>query len=314
MQITKFSLPVQKLYQQVQQQAQCSIVLEDNGRRENWLAFDQSGHKKDNAGKIHLEMAQSSNPDFTLAHELRHLQVELSDFAQVRFPVTSSQPELDRDLQVCTIALIGSVEHILIMQQHYQNQEITAAIKDDFKRGLRKQLVPETTDVDHYFIFDTLVMLDALTFSQGEDLDEWQQHYPHSWAAAQQLYQLLASKLEPTAFSLRRQEVRLFNQFNQILQNQQFPLLPFQEFVALEPVLSQRQLRLNVNQVFQIKHLDFSDRQTSKRALALVGLNDQQMVSTLYFAAEPTPEQYRQLYQLPVSQFLQLQKIHYYLR
>lgn len=314
MQITDFSLQVQQLLQQVQQQVQKEIILESNGRHEEWLAFDQSGHKVDAAGKIHLQMAHSSIPDFTLAHELRHIEWELQDYARIKFPLTTGQPELDRQLKITASSLIGSVEHLLIMQKQREQGEVTAAVEKEFAKGISQNLAWQDVNLDNYFIYYTLILLDILTLSQGQDLDHWQQHYPKAYSAAGKLYQQIAENTRPTAFSVRRQQVRLLELFAQLLVENSYPFLPLNDFVLIEPVVSSRQLRLTLGQVFQIKHSELKDLKTNNRALILVELTDQQNAAVLRFQHELTPEQYRQLYQMNVLEFLQMQQVHYYLR
>lgn len=314
MQITDFSLQVQQLFQEVQQQAQKKIILESNGRHEDWLAFDQSGHKVDASGNIHLQIAHSSVPDFTLAHELRHIEWELKDYARIKFPLTTAQPELDRQLKITASSLIGSVEHLFIMQKQRNQGEVTAAIEKEFEKGIYQNLAWQDVNLDNYFIYYTLVLLDILTLSQGQDLDHWQQHYIKAYSAASKLYQKIAENKQPTTFSVRRQQIRLLELFTQLLVNNSYPFLPLNDFVLIEPVVSPRQLRLTLGQVFQIKHSKLKDLKTNERALILVELTDQQNSAILRFNHELSSEQYRKIYQLNVQEFLQMQQINYYLR
>ncbi|MCO6540954.1 MAG: hypothetical protein J6573_01430 [Lactobacillus sp.] len=313
MQITQFSSKVQELYHQIQQQVQAKIILQDNGRQEDWLAFDQSGHKRDHTGNIYLEMAQSSNPDFTLAHELRHIQMEMSNFAEISFPITTTKPEFDQQLQATAVSLLGSVEHVLIMQQQRAAGEITNQVKSDFIAGLAQKVEPETPATAQYFVFRILMLLDALTFSEGQDWNHWEKLYPQSWSAASFLYQSMTKRLTASAFAVRRQEVNLLSEFNQLLHKQNYQDLPYTDFVAIAPILSERQLRLTLEQVFKIKHAEFLDRQTNQRAFILIGNNDQQSVGTLNLQ-QLDPTQYQRLYQINVQDFLKAQQIHYLMR
>lgn len=310
MQIQAFQPAVQALFNEVQDRLDGQIILETEPRQEEWVAFDQSGHRRDAQGNVHIILVHSTQPDFTLAHELHHVLFEITLGPQVQFPVTTARPELDQQIQITAQALVGSVEHGLIMDQQRARQEITPAIEHDFIQGIAHK-VPTASK---YFPLQVLMLLDALTFSDGQDLADWQTTYAAAFVAAQTLYQQLKKHLRATPTGIHRSIVELWQRYSQLLEQHQYLALPYSDFISLAPVLSPRQLRLTVEQLFFIKHLPFNSLKTHQRAYALVGRQDQQNAGELLSATKVTSVVYQQWYQQPVQEFLQQQQIQYQLR
>lgn len=312
---TDFNEKTQALITKVEQKFPKEVIIEqDNDRQEDWLAFDQSGHKIDSAGNLRIVVAHSSDLNFTVAHELRHVLLEMSDLPKISFPVTTGQPEMDSQVKVTGAALIGSAEHILIMQQQYAHQEVNAAVTKQFKVGIAKKVPAETDKSDNMYLFRILMLLDALTFSQGEVYPDWQQAYPKAMPTVKKLYDNLVPKIGMTAFSVRRSEIELLSDFNEILATNHFQTMPYADFMAIGPVVSQRQLRLAMKQVFQIKHSNFNSLKTKHRAFLLIGASDNQSVAELNLQANLQPAAYQDLYQTTVKDFLEQQKIAYSVR
>ncbi|UQS84054.1 hypothetical protein [Bombilactobacillus thymidiniphilus] len=316
MQISEFSLAVQQLYQQVKKKFSKEIHIDLNDTRQSWLAFDQSGHRIDEAGNLQIRLVQSADLNFTLAHELRHILLELDSAVAIYFPVTTTNPQLDQQIKATAISLIGCVEHVLLTKQQRQTKEITLEIEQLFCAGVQQKL-PDKEQQSDYFVFSVLVLLDSLVFSEGRDLNQWQVAYPKAYQAANKMYQdiLQPAKVEQIT-GMRRTIVKLLQTFNQFLAKHHYQELPYQDFVAIQPILSARQLRLNVDQVFKIKHLTYLSLATRQPAYVLVGANDGQLVGDLHLDAKnvDTPQGYLAIYQQTIQTFLQQQKLSYQLR
>lgn len=311
MQITEFEPAVRALYQQVQAQTKSHIKLRWNQRHEDWLSFDQSGHRMDQQGNLEIILAHSYNLNFTLAHELRHVLLEMTIAPQVDFLVTTTKPEFDRQLQLTALTLIGAVEHVVLTEQQQAAGEITPAVQTAFLKGLKQHLAHISDS-----IYQTLQLLDGFVFGLVDELASYADRLPQAYQNAQQLWQVASKHAPNTMLGLRRNEIAILQEFNTILQTQGYQALPFGDFVTFEPLLSARQLRLNVGQIFQFKRVDFLDLQTKKPAVLLVDQRDLQNCGTVQdFSGQALlPETYLQVYQQPLQTFLKLKHLGYHLR
>ena len=78
-------------------------------------------------------------------------------------------------------------------------------------------------------------------------------------------------------FGLRRAVVHLLARFDTVIERLGYQPTNDAEFLAtLTPVLSHRQLRLTLDQVFMIKHSGYRDRETKEPAYVAMGRSDEQ--------------------------------------
>ena len=92
------------------------------------------------------------------------------------------------------------------------------------------------------------------------------------------------------------------------------PALHNNEYTTLSPVLSERQLRLSLRQVFEIYHSDMKERGTSKRAYVGIRRSDGQNSFTMPAPNPETPAEFKRLYVQPVKEFLEQHSIPYIVR
>lgn len=179
---------------------------------------------------------------------------------------------------------------------------------------LLREIAHKVPTASNYFPLQVLMLLNAFTFSTGQDLADLQTTYAAVFLAAQTLYQQLKKHLRAAPTGIHRSIVELWQRYSQLLEQHQYLALPYSDFISLTPVLSPRQLRLTVEQLFFIKHLPFNSLKTHYRAYALVGRQDQQNAGKWLSATKMTSLLYQQWYQQPVQEFLQQQQIQYQLR
>lgn len=84
--------------------------------------------------------------------------------------------------------------------------------------------------------------------------------YPQAWPAAQKLYAVISQKPVDTPFAMRRAVVKLFKAFDDQMTAWHLPVLHGTEFVTVQSVLSERQERLEVRQLFDVYHSDLLDK------------------------------------------------------
>ncbi|NVY96351.1 hypothetical protein HU830_04080 [Lactobacillus sp. DCY120] len=311
MQIADFASATQNLWQEVAAQVPGQLHFEFLDRKEDWLAFNQSGHRLTPTGNLQILLVRSANLDFTLQHELRHILWELNGWTKVSFPLSSSQPELDHQTQATALALVGCLEHYFILPQQVAAGELSPQVKAQLQAGLKRQLAQVKTNL----VAQMFLYLDGLILEPETKLaPDNKNTAPVALSAAQKLFQVLTQRLQAQPLAWRRSLSAGLLAFNDFLQANGYQTLPLTEMVVLPPVLSPRQLRLQVRQVFQIKNLPFLSRQTGQPTPILVETNSQQNAGELILAANLKAENYQQLYQEPVTQFLQEQGLTYFPR
>ena len=103
--------------------------------------------------------------------------------------------------------------------------------------------------------------------------------------------------------------------YNEIILSNGYEGLGYHEFLNITPVLSERQLRLSLNQVYQVKHSSFKNRATGKDAFVLLGINDGQSVTTLDIdPGKVTPEFYKAFYQYKIIDVFEKEEVKYLIR
>lgn len=152
----------------------------------------------------------------------------------------------------------------------------------------------------------------------GDHFDQYEavlkKKYPEALAAAQKIYQEIMTKPIKSPFDMRRSIVKIYSRFDQQMQDWGLPALHNNEYTTLSPVLSDRQLRLSLRQVFEIYHSDMKERGTSKRAYVGIRRSDGQNSFTMPAPNPESPEEFKRIYAQPVKKFLEEHSIPYIVR
>ncbi|AVK61786.1 IpaB/EvcA family protein [Lactobacillus sp. CBA3605] len=228
------------------------------------------------AGDIEIHVSDVTAPNYTASHELLHLLLLLQGFPQVTFNLTTRNDQLDEQLMAIAMELYDLVAHILVVQKQRQHALIDEDIEDRYFSGVAATIDPENPQkTDAMMTLRLLTLTDLLVFFDGQltptRADKVAADYPQAWAAAQQLYAGMTAKPVTTPFAMRRAVVKLFNAFDAQMTAWQLPLLHGSEFVTVQSVLSERQLRLEVRQLFDVYHSEMVDK--TKHTRAYIGLN-----------------------------------------
>ena len=109
--------------------------------------------------------------------------------------------------------------------------------------------------------------------------------------------------------------MHLFSRFDTLIEQLGYQPTNDQEFATLSPVLSKRQLRLTLDQVYLIKHSGYRDRETKQPAYVAMGRSDDQNAFVLPLSENATtPEAFQQLYQQPLNDVLAQYQLDYTIR
>lgn len=260
-------------------------------------------------------------PQYSAAHELSHLLMLLQGFPQIYFNLTFGDDELDTQLMAMSTQLFNIANHLVIFPALAGHGLIDETIKSQYYDGIFATIQPETGQQDDaQNALRLLVMLDALVFF-GDEIErhrtELTTNFPMTFAAAEKLYTGMIEKTADTPFGMRRTIVKLFKAFDEQLQAWQLPPLNSTAFTTISSVFSERQLRLNLRQLFEIFHSDLKNPQTGERAYVGLNRSDRQNSFVLAIpeaAQADTASYFKQLYDMPVKDFFDAQKIAYIIR
>lgn len=309
---------VTKLFEQINEMIPEELVVQYGNQKSGYVRYDQSYQTAEN-GQLIIHVQDVTAPNYTVSHELLHKLMEVKKFPQIQFRLTSGNREFDEQLMIITTALYDAVLHLNIYEWQRKHGLLTEEVQADYLEGIVQTITPEKAGkLDPMMHLRLMTVLDALVF-YGDDFDkvtdQFKRDYPVTLAAAEKLYQLITEKPVDSPFAVRRTIVALFAEFDNVLKELGLPTLGSSEFVTLESVLSERQLRLEVRQLFQISHSEIQDAVTKKRAYIGLGVHDQQNAFVLPMQPKSQTEEYfKTLYGLSVSELFEKLQIPYLVR
>lgn len=227
-------------------------------------------------GDLTVQVNDVTAPDYTASHELLHLLLLLQGFPQITFNLTTRDERLDEQLMAIAMELYDTVSHVLVVSKQREHGLIDADIEDLYVKGVYATIEPEVPGKDDAMMtLRLLTLTDLLVFFDGslpaKLADQVVSDFPTTWPAAQTLYGVITEKAVETPFAMRRAVVKLYKAFDEQMTAWHLPLLHGTEFVTVQNVLSERQERLEVRQLFDIYHSDMLDK--NKHTRAYIGLN-----------------------------------------
>ena len=308
---------VRKLQAQTEQKLQQKIKLQLKPQQQTeFLRSDQGEHFL-RGGQMVISIANRTQANFIVAHELLHIQQIGENIPQLQVNLSTGDLNFDERLMAAGLELYDTVMHFKIYQQQRALGLITAANEEAFFKGILATLKSEKTANDQWMALRLVTLLDAQTFfaKQTQVWQKFAELYPRSLAAAQGIYQAATKKEINGPLALRRVIVLLFEKFEQQLVAWGYPDMPLKSFLTLTPVLSTRQTRLQVRQLFELYHGNWLDNLHNTRAYIGYYRNDRQNSFVLPQPKQSHPEEYfKQLYQQTVADFMQANSFVYQVR
>ena len=307
---TEFSPEIQSLIDQVQKNYPQPIKIRVADAASGMLKHDQAQRVLNNDGSLAILITDATAADYALSHELLHLLLLSIGFPQIMTDVTTQDAQLDEQLVATGTTLYNAAVHMVIQKEQESHGFVDVETKQAYLEGLRDNLIPEKDDPENrWVIFRVLTLLDALVFFDGGNqqlLKQWTAGYPIAFAQAEILYHVLARKTIDSPFTLRRAVINLWVAFDRVLSTLGFAETNLQQLLTLTPVLSERQLRLEVRQVYDILHSEnLFATATNQKAYVGIGKSDQQNAFVLGIPEDKAiPEYFKRLYDLSVQTFL----------
>lgn len=301
--------PVQALLADVRQQFPGEITLAFGEDKAGYLRHDQAQQTYHRDGSLTINVQDVTAIDYTVSHELLHLKLALEGYPKVGWQLTSGDRELDQQLVVTATDLTNSLLHIPIVARQQDLDVLTDDVKKQYWQGVLNLLPAEDLQQpDPLLVFRVLTLVDALAFFQGDTTmmaKDCDQRYRNAFPAAQTFYDKMTAKSLETPFHYRRALVRLYAAFDEWLAANDLPTAKHSQFTTVPAILSQRQTRLEVRQVFQILHSELVTANGKKAAYIGLGVNDDQNAFVLTVPKQ-VPDQaayFQKIYSMSVADF-----------
>ncbi|GEL15662.1 hypothetical protein [Pediococcus cellicola] len=314
----QLSEEVQKLLAQVKEATNEKIVLDYGDQKSGFVRYDQSYQTRQDQQLV-LHIRDITAPDYTVSHELLHALMDLKKYPAIHFNLTSGHQDFDEQLMIITTTLYDTATHLQIYRWQEAHHLLTEAVRDAYLKGVVHTIKPEEEGkVDGMMHLRLMTILDALVFygDQFEQVaSQFEHDYPMALEGAKNIYQILMQKPVDSPFTLRRTLVKLYAAFDQQLEKWHLPVVGSSEFVTVDSVLSRRQLRLEVRQLFQISHSELQEQATQKRAYIGLGMTDRQNAFVLPAPPKSQSEVFfKQLYDMSVAEFFEKFHLTYTIR
>lgn len=294
------------------------FVQFDENNKAGYVRHDQAKQTTLPGGLV-ITVTDMAAPNYTASHELLHLLMLLRGFPQIFFQLSLGNEELDEQMMIMSTDLYDVCMHRVVVSEQRKHGLINDDVEEKYLKGIQATIDPEQgAGDDDQRTLRLLVLLDALVF-YGDHLekveDQLKSDYPVAFAAAQKLYAKLTQREIDSPFEMRREIVKLYEMFDQQLLDWGLPALHNNEFTTVSPVLSERQLRLQVRQVFEIFHTDMKDRKGKGDIYIGLRRSDRQNSFTLQGpSGKDRAKKFVEMYDEPVKQLLADLNVPYIIR
>ncbi|MDO1604628.1 hypothetical protein Q2T76_01005 [Lactobacillus sp. YT155] len=303
--INSFSTRANQLYQQIIDLSDKEIEIEvDNEKTDSFLNLNQSQHSV-SGEVITIQITNSPNIEYMLIHELLHIKLDFGDYSKMEFNLFSSDASFNQQAQTTAMALKEVIDHRLISEWEQAEKVRDEEIQDSLNQGTSELLAADGQAVDDekLILYRTLIMLDNQYFDQK---------YPQAYELAQTINESISEVTNKTQYHSAL--VQLFKDFDESIQKYGYIDLLHNQFVTVTPVLSQRQLRLAVNQIFELVHTEFVNQKNQRPYILETKSNLQNSGVIEFTQQETTPEFFQNTYQMKVADLLDKYQIDYIIR
>ncbi|TPR22013.1 IpaB/EvcA family protein [Apilactobacillus timberlakei] len=269
---------------------------------------------------LFVQISDLSAPDYTASHELIHLLMTLRGFPQLFFSLSTGNEKIDEQLQVMGTELFDIVSHFIVVSEQRKHNLINDDIESMYLKGIQNTIEPESDELDNSMELRLLTLIDAHVF-YGDYFDKkvrdiLEKDYPVALKAADKIYEIITEKPTDSPFGLRRNVVKLFKAFDKQLIEWGLPALHNTEYATISSVVSERQLNLNVQQMFEIFHSEMHESNTNRRAYVGFNKSDDQnsFVVPAPTGMDDSPAYFKKLYALKVKDLFKELKMPYIIR
>lgn len=302
------SAPVQNLLDQFQKEmAPKQIILQEKESQfpATMLDPEESQMILTKTGDIELFVPNPRFANFIVAHELMHLQQEGRQSVQISY-VKQNNPQFSQFLDQ-----IGQELRNIVVHQAMHQQLLELGVLDDDVQQAIQKLIDEKLPVDDSTTSALVIAMKAIqladTFTFVDLVDQWQEKFAKSMKVAAELWQLVTTANLTTNRQVRALIGQLINYFAEYFDKFGLQVPSLADNLLLKPVLSERQLKLSVRQLFQLW------RQPNAATTYLVkGIQDEQAISLIEIPKDEQQEAAMlAIYDLSVQAFLDKFALNY---
>ncbi|WP_261806550.1 hypothetical protein [Lapidilactobacillus luobeiensis] len=265
---------------------------------------------RNQANDLTLMVPNPRFANFIVAHELLHLQQEASQSVQVG-PVRAQDEQLADFL-----AMLGQVIFETILHQAMRPRLLKMGVLDQPTQNAMREYISANLMREDQFapgdegttvIGNALQFLDALTLLDPATSADttWATDFPNAWALAQAMLTGFVDRPLVTNRQLRASLLRTLTIFKaRQLTNS---MIDLNRQLSVTAVLSSREMKLAVNQLFQLyHHPDYSE------LYLVIGKKDEQCVGVIEVAKEQQdPDLMQQLYARSIGDFVKAYQLPY---
>ncbi|MGK4064045.1 IpaB/EvcA family protein [Weissella paramesenteroides] len=305
----KFAKETITLLDQVNALYPGSVVLRGNEDASGVITHDQVSTSMLGT-RLMVEVNDGTAPDFLATSELLLMLLTLNGYPQVYFQLKDDDVELTNQLMVMATYLYQPALRAIVYREQAAHGLFTDDVVKGVVAGVQQTISKETADDNGEAALRLLTLLDLQVFVHAVPNDttaiveKMAALYPKAWSAAEKI--AIAMKIDDikNPFSVHRAVVTAFSMFDEQMVAWDLPEIYASEFATLTPVLSERQLRLPLAQVFDIKHMTMKDRHTDKDAYAGLLKASGQNSFVLTAPEDKLADFFKELYQTPVKEVL----------
>lgn len=313
----KLTQAVLDLQDEVVKMVKKPVNISFKEEKKGWLASDQAQMYLHD-GQMQLDVYDVTAPNYTVSHELLHVLAMGQNVPQINFHMTTNDPNRDSKIMTAGMELYDTVLHLQIYPQQRQLGLLDDEIVELFYKGLLAQLKPEKQgEIDAWMVLRTVKLVDALVLFDGKQPQaeqKLQELYPRCFSAAQKLYVGLTERKITGPQKIRAAIVKLWRGFDDQLSEWGQAPLGLNDFISLEPVLSERQTRLEISQLFEIYHSSLQDNLHFKPAYIVRYKSDRQNSFVIPEPEHDKEKIFRGFYAAKIGDILQQMHIDYLLR
>lgn len=316
MMATELNQTTQELLDQVNQMYPGVVLVHFGYEKVGYIRHDQA-QQESLQGGIEITVTDITAPDYTASHELLHLMMIMQGFPQIFFQVSFGDERLDEQLMIMATDLYDVAMHVIVVDEQRKHGLIDDQIEALYIKGVDATLTPETAEPDDERTLRLLTLLDTLVF-MGDHVSTVDAHlrelYPVAYKAAQEMYADLMVKPIDSPFTMRRAIVKLFKQFDVKLNQWGLPALHTTEFTTLSTVLSERQLRLDTRQLFEVFHSEMTNKETGEKAYIALQRSDRQNSFVVNPPKKDSDVFFKKMYDKTVQELLDELNVPYIVR
>ncbi len=238
------------------------------------------GYDENDRAFIQIDNAQ--NLAYTFSHELTQLFIDMGGYPIVHNELNFEGDETNQLVADVAAGIDGAVHEIMISAWQKEHGLLTAQVREAVISGVEADVTPgdegkEAEDL----VREGLTLLNGLIIAgiDNELVGGWQDRYPSAFAVAGQLLATLLQSELNDARGIRRTILAMFNTFNEMFDLEG---VSFAQLVVVPPVLSERQLRQPVGQLYDIAITPYRSAFDADVVVAFVGKGDGQVALMIH--------------------------------